>query len=55
MLPDLGRYAFAVLSAYGATFVLIGGLVAVTLLRGARIKRALAAAERARPGGRGSR
>jgi heme exporter protein D len=51
MLPELGRYAFTVLAAYGATFALVGGLVALTLLRGTRVRRALADAERARTGG----
>lgn len=45
MMPDLGKYAFSVLAAYGASFVLIGGLIAVTLWQGARAKRALAALE----------
>lgn len=48
MWPDLGHYAFTVLSAYGVTAVLVGGLVAASLARAARVKRALAAAEEAR-------
>jgi heme exporter protein D len=48
MWPELGRYAFTVLSAYGVSFALIGGLVAATLLRAARVKRALAEAEAGR-------
>ncbi len=45
MWPELGRYAFAVLAAYGVTFALLGGLVVTSLLRGARVRRALAEAE----------
>ncbi|CAN5721092.1 hypothetical protein BH23PSE1_BH23PSE1_07540 [soil metagenome] len=49
MLPELGRYAFAVLAAYGVTFALLGGLVALSLARAWRIRRALAEAEHHRP------
>lgn len=52
MWPELGRHAFAVLAAYGVTFTLLGGLVAATLLRGNRVRRALAEAEEARRGRR---
>jgi heme exporter protein D len=45
VLPDLGRYAVAVLSAYGLSLALIGALVALVVLRGARVRRALAEAE----------
>lgn len=41
MMPDLGKYAGAVLSAYGASVVLIIGLVALSLWRSARVRRAL--------------
>ncbi len=34
MMPDLGKYAVAVLSAYGAAILLIAALVAVTLIAG---------------------
>lgn len=40
-MPDLGKYAAEVLSAYGVSLVLILGLVAVTLRRGARARAAL--------------
>lgn len=46
MFPDLGKYAAAVLGAYGASLALIGLLVAVTLWQSARARRALAALER---------
>ncbi len=45
MMPDLGKYAGAVLSSYAASIALILALVALTLWRGARVKRALAEAE----------
>ncbi|WP_390625178.1 heme exporter protein CcmD [Falsirhodobacter algicola] len=48
-MPDLGRYAMAVLAAYGATIVLIGGLVGLSLWRSARIRRQLEAVERRMP------
>lgn len=41
MMPDLGRYAVWVLGAYGAALILIGGLIALTLWRGARVRAAL--------------
>jgi heme exporter protein D len=40
-MPDLGKYAFSVLSAYGATLVLLAVLVGLTLWRGAKVRRAL--------------
>ena len=44
-MPDLGKYAFAVLGSYAATAVLIVGLVGLTLWQSARMKRALAEVE----------
>jgi heme exporter protein D len=44
-MPDLGKYAFAVLWSYAATFALLALLVALTLWQGARAKRVLAMAE----------
>lgn len=41
MMPDLGKYAFAVLASYGASILLIAGLVGLTLSRGASVKRQL--------------
>ncbi|MEM5543114.1 heme exporter protein CcmD [Sulfitobacter sp. AS92] len=40
-MPELGKYAAEVLSAYGVSLVLLGALVAVTLLRGRAARRAL--------------
>ncbi len=45
MMPDLGKYAFTVLSAWGVTLVLMGGLLVLTLWQGARMRRQLEAAE----------
>ena len=41
MIPDLGRYAVAVLSSYGATIVLLAALVALTVWQGRRVRRQL--------------
>ncbi|NEX44844.1 heme exporter protein CcmD [Pseudotabrizicola algicola] len=45
MMPDLGRYAVAVLSSYGATLALLAALLALTVWRGRRVKRQLAEVE----------
>ena len=45
MMPDLGKYADAVLSSYAASILLIAALVAVSLWRGAKVRRALQEAE----------
>ena len=45
-MPDLGKYALWVLSAYGATITLIVLLVVVSLWQGARMKKRLDAVER---------
>ena len=49
-MPDLGPYAAEVLTAYGASFVLIAGLVALSLARAARMRRRLEEAEGRRRG-----
>lgn len=41
MMPDLGKYAGAVLSSYAASIALIVVLVAFSLWKAARVKRAL--------------
>jgi heme exporter protein D len=46
MMPDLGKYSFYVLTAYGASIALLIALVLLTLARGARVKRQLSEAER---------
>ena len=45
MIPELGRYAGTVVSAYGATILLLGGLVLMSWRRSTRVKRALADVE----------
>lgn len=41
MMPDLGKYAVAVLSSYGATLGLLAAIIGLTLWRGARVRRQL--------------
>ncbi len=38
MMPDLGKYAETVLSAYAASIVLLVVLIAVSILRGRKIR-----------------
>lgn len=45
MIPDLGKYAFAVLSSYAASVLLILGLVAWSIWTGRRVKKQLAEVE----------
>jgi len=45
MIPELGRYAGTVLSAYGATILLLGGLILMSWRRSTRVRRALADVE----------
>lgn len=45
MMPELGKYAGAVLGAYGLSLLLIAALVVLTLLRAGRVRRALAEVE----------
>jgi len=37
-MPDLGKYADAVLSAYGASLALLAAIVVLTLWRGRRVR-----------------
>ena len=39
MLPDLGKYADAVLSVYGASIVLLVGFVLISVLKGRRVRK----------------
>jgi len=48
MMPELGKYAFAVLASYGVTLAALAALVGLSLLRARRMKRALAVAEAGR-------
>lgn len=45
MIPDLGKYAFAVGASYVASLLLLAGLVALTLWHGGRVRRRLEAVE----------
>jgi len=45
-MVDLGRYAFVVLASYGVTIVLLGVLVALSLWRASKVRRALAKVDR---------
>ena len=45
MMPDLGKYAVAVLSAYAVSGVLLAGLIGWVWARSRRIRSAMAAAE----------
>lgn len=45
MWPDLGKYAGAVLSAYGVSGVLIAGVILASLWKSAKVRRALRAQE----------
>lgn len=44
-MVDLGTYTGAVLSAYAATFVLLGTIIGASLLRARRVRRDLEAQE----------
>jgi heme exporter protein D len=44
-MPELGKYAGAVLGSYAATAVLIALLLGLSLWQAARVKRALAEVE----------
>ncbi|WP_116131836.1 heme exporter protein CcmD [Tropicimonas sp. IMCC34043] len=48
MIPDLGKYAVAVVSAYGVTIALILVLIGVSLRQSIRTRQALREVENAR-------
>jgi len=39
MIPDLGKYAGAVLAAYGTSIVLLVGLVVISVVKGRRVRK----------------
>jgi len=45
MMPDLGTYAAWVLGAYAVTLGALAGITALSLVRAARVRRALAEVE----------
>jgi len=51
MIPDLGKYATTVLSAYGISLALLAIIVALSLWQSRRMKRMLDAAEARRKDG----
>ena len=48
---DLGKYAVTVLSAYGVTLLMLGGLILWTFIQGRRTRRELALIEARLRGG----
>tara|TARA_R110002095_G_scaffold191712_1_gene169392 strand:+ start:1302 stop:1460 length:159 start_codon:yes stop_codon:yes gene_type:complete len=46
MMPDLGKYAVEVVSAYGVSLALLGALIGLSLWRGRAARATLDAAER---------
>ncbi|TPE53840.1 heme exporter protein CcmD [Amaricoccus solimangrovi] len=52
MIPDLGRYEFTVLAAYGVTLALLAALVGLSLWRARRVARALTRQEERAKAGR---
>ena len=46
MMPDLGKYAVEVLSAYAASLALLGLLIVITLRKGRAARAALEEVER---------
>ncbi len=50
MMPDLGKYADAVLSAYAVSIVLLVAIVVLSLWRGRRVRAEMDAVERRRDG-----
>ncbi len=51
MMPDLGKYAASVLSAYGVSLLLLAGIVLITWVRARRVRKKLEAAEARRAHG----
>jgi len=45
MMPDLGKYADTVLSAYGASILLLVAIVALSLIRGRKVRAEMEAVE----------
>lgn len=45
MMPDLGKYTFWVLSAYGGSIAVLAGIVWISLWRGRRARAELNAVE----------
>jgi heme exporter protein D len=52
MMPELGKYALWVLSAYGVSLLLLGGIVLLSILQARRTLRDLRAMEAGRQSAR---
>ncbi|RDC73368.1 heme exporter protein CcmD [Rhodovulum sp. 12E13] len=52
MMPDLGKYALWVLSAYGVSIALLASITMLSILQARRTRRALQAMEEGRKPGR---
>lgn len=50
MMPELGKYAVAVLSAYGISLILLAAIIGMSVVRYRRVKAALERVERGRDG-----
>lgn len=50
MMPDLGKYAASVLSAYGASILLLAGIVLISLRAGRKARAELRDVETRREG-----
>ena len=50
MIPDLGKYAVEVLSAYGVSLLLIGGITGLSWRRFRRVRVEMERVERGRDG-----
>lgn len=46
MMPDLGKYAEAVLSSYAVSIALIAAVVVLSIIRARKVKRALEQVEK---------
>ncbi|KPQ04359.1 MAG: ABC-type heme export system membrane stabilizing component CcmD [Rhodobacteraceae bacterium HLUCCA09] len=53
MMPDLGKYALWVLSAYGVSIALLATITVLSILQSRRTRRALQAMEAGRKTGQG--
>lgn len=50
MIPELGKYAGTVLSAYAVSLILLAGIIGLSAWQARRVKRRLDAAEARRNG-----
>jgi heme exporter protein D len=50
MMPELGKYADTIMSAYAATIILMGVLIVLSIARARKVKKQLAEIEARRNG-----